>query len=79
MANSETGDGQAAGAGRGRSGSRSRRLLGTNAGDNGSGDSYSDDSTETLKESVEELQAQFLQPRDETHHFSPSSFSLQRL
>ena len=75
MANSETGDGQAAGAGRGRSGSRSRRLLGTNAEDNGSGD----DSTETLKESVEELQAQFLQPRDETHHFSPSSFSLQRL
>ena len=57
MANSETGDGQAAGAGRGRSGSRSRRLLGTNAGDNGSGD----DSTETLKESVEELQAQFRQ------------------
>lgn len=70
MANSETGDGQAAG-GRGtRSQSKSRQPVEPDA---------DGDSTETLKESVEELQAQFLQPRDETHHFSPSSFSLQRL
>ena len=57
MANSETGDGQAAGGGRGRSRSKSRPLVEPNAADKGAGD----DSTETLKESVEELRAQFLQ------------------
>ena len=55
MANSETGDGQAAGGGRGRSASRSRRLVEPNAANNG------EDSTEALKESVAELQTQFRQ------------------
>ena len=54
MANSETGDGQAAG-GRGtRSQSKSRQPVEPDA---------DGDSTQTLKESVAELQTQFL------HHF----------
>ena len=56
MANSETGDGQAAGGRRGRSQSlQSRRLVEPNAANNG------EDSTEALKESVAELQTQFRQ------------------
>ena len=52
MANSETGDGQAAG-GRGtRSQSKSRQPVEPDA---------DGDSTQTLKESVAELQTQFLQ------------------
>ena len=54
MANSETGDGQAAGGGRGRSRSKSRPLVGPNAADKGAGG----DSTETLKESVINLRNQ---------------------
>ena len=57
MANSETGDGQAAGGGRGRSRSKTRPTVDPNAADKGA----DGDSTETLKKSVAELQTQFLQ------------------
>ena len=57
MANSETGDGQAAGGGRNRSRSKTRPTVDPNAADKGA----DGDSTETLKKSVAELQTQFLQ------------------
>ena len=57
MANSETGDGQAAGGRRNRSASKTRPPVEPNAADEGAGG----DSTETLKKSVAELQTQFLQ------------------
>ena len=57
MANSETGDGQAAGGGRSRSRSKTRPTVDPNAADKGA----DGDSTETLKKSVAELQTQFLQ------------------